>query len=197
MWNEPAAQFEVFLFRRSRFRDSAPLPDGFEFEPAPSREAERRLLETEYPQWQIPYERGFPGGEDAAIVGVRHGDELAGLIYLSPENELDLGGYGQIHYPVVSPGFRGRGIYAPLLTSLLRTAEERGLDGLILVSDREGMADIYERWNGELVGAYPRVGRIRRRLRRFFDPLRKIRARILAGDPTHEETSKDGSRNGA
>ncbi|MBN8868934.1 MAG: hypothetical protein J0H66_03530 [Solirubrobacterales bacterium] len=202
MWNEPTSQFEVFLFRRSRFRDSASLPEGFAFEAEPSREAEQRLLKIEYPQWEIPFDRRFPGGSDASVLGVRDlsspGDDLAGLIYLSFENELDLPGYGQIHYPVVSPEFRRRGIYAPMLTSLLREAESDETAGLILVSDREDMADIYERWGAELVGAYSRPGKIRRRLGRVVDPRRKIRARIIDGaDPARSTSPTGGGDDGA
>lgn len=181
MWNQPTSEFEVFLFRRRGFRESAPLPHGFSFELDPAHEAERRLLEAEYPQWQTPLGRQFPGGDKTSVVGVRHQEDLVGVIYLSPENEFDLPGFGQIHYPVVDPAFRGNGIYAPLLTSLLRIAEREHLEGLILVSDREGMADIYRRWGAELVGAYSRAGRVRRRLNRLVDPHRQIRARIIAG----------------
>jgi GNAT superfamily N-acetyltransferase len=139
------------------FRGHKDLPEGYAFTTTPDREAERALLETEFPNWQIPWERRFAGAREDSAAGVTHGGELVGIVYLAAENEFGYDDYAQWQYVAIDPAHRGKGLWRAMGTELMRRAEAWGFKGCVLVPDREGHHDMYVRWGGRIVGERPKV----------------------------------------
>ena len=175
MWNESLLNYDVLILPRSRYREPPPLPDGFSFDSAPPRSVERDLLAAEFDHWKIPSKRRFPGGRSDSAMAIRHDDQVVAVVYLGAENELGLSGYGQVHYAVIAPGFRGRRLYGPLFHRLLVLANDWDLGGVVLISDREGLVELYESWGALPVGVLRRSGRFRRLIRRADDSRQRLR----------------------
>jgi GNAT superfamily N-acetyltransferase len=156
---------------RERFRELPPsLPDGFSFVDDVPRTVERELLRSEFERWRIPFLREFRGAREGSLVALASGDLIVGLAYnVAADNEIGLPEYGQLHYPVLKPEFRGRGLYRALFAARLRRSESWGLPGLVVVTNREGLPELFERWGALWVGTWePARGltsRLRRRIR--------------------------------
>jgi hypothetical protein len=132
---------------------------------------ERELLRSEFEHWEIPFRRRFPGARADSLIAIASDAEVVGITYLGDRNELGLDGFGQAHYSVLRPDFRGRGISGPRYGRLLQRASSWGLDGIVIAVERAGLPALYERWGALVVGAVPRDGgrlpgrRLRRRRR--------------------------------
>ncbi len=195
MWNEPLNECHLSVLPRDRYPEPSPLPEGFSFIDEVPRSVERELLSSEFPNWRTPYERRFPGAREDSLVAVAKGDLVVGLIYLVADNEidwmlrnwggadLDLPNYGQIHYAVIRPEFRGRGLLGVMVTRLFERATSWGLAGVVLMTNREGLPEVHIRVGALEVGTSKRMGdrtRARRILGRFVNPHRRVARRAEA-----------------
>ncbi len=180
MWNEPLNKYHILVHPRDRYPEPRPLPEGFSFVDEVPRSVERELLSSAFDHWQIPYERRFPGARKDSLLAVTKGDLLVGLAYLGADNQIGLPNYGEGHYAVTRPEFRGRGLYGPWFTRRLERATSWGLAGLVLVTNREGMPELFERWGALRVGTLEPVSGTRRRLGRFVNQNRRVARRAAA-----------------
>lgn len=186
MWNDQLTEFIVMVLRPERFRRSRGLPGDFSFIEEPPRTAEVELLRSEFDYWRTPYLRQFAGARQGSLIAMGTEGLTVGLVYLGFENQIRLKGCGQVHYPVIREDFRGRGLYAPMLAELLRRAADARLAGVIVVTNREGHPELYERWGALRIGTLEPVRGSRRVLRRFVNPHRSLahRAAVLLGQRT-------------
>jgi hypothetical protein len=161
-------------FARESYPPHRPLPLGYSFGGEIPRQIERSLLEPEFQAWSIPFNREMPGSRPDGVLSIHHGGEPIGIVFLCDQNELELPGYGQLHYAAIRADHRGRGMYGALFSELARMSDSWGLEGLLINGDRAGLPDVYLRWGGELMfekpkPPQPRSGPLRRlghRLRR-------------------------------
>ena len=202
MWNEPLNEYHLHVLPRDRYPEPRPLPEGFSFVDEVPRSVEQELLSSEFPNWRIPYERQFKGAREDSLVAVAKGDRVVGVSYLVADNEiawmlrnwgleyLDLPNYGQLHYPVLRPEFRGRGLMGPMNTRRLERATSWGLAGVVLMTDRDGIPEVHDRLGALRVGK--RMGdhtRARRILGRFVNPHRRVARRAEAVLREHGATT--------
>ena len=181
MWNEPLGEYQVLVLPRDRYPEPRPLPEGFSFINEVPRSVERELLGPEFTHWQIPYERRFPGAREDSLLAVAKGELIVGISYLGADNRIGLSNYGEAHYMVTRPEFRGLGLTFPRFTRRLERATSWGLAGLVMVSNREGIPELYERWGALRVGTLKPVSRASRIiLGRFVSPDRRMARRAAA-----------------
>ncbi len=195
MWNEPLDEYHLLILPRDRYPEPSPLPEGFSFVDEVPRSVERELLSSEYPDWQRPYERRFQGGRKDSLVAVAKGDLVVGLSYVAAATDigwmlrnwgladLDLPNYGELHFVVIRPEFRGRGLLGAMDSRRLERATSWGLAGVVVVTNREGLPEVYDRWGALRVGTYKPMGdrtRARRILGRFVNPHRRVARRAEA-----------------
>lgn len=145
-FSDPMEQYQMIKLDRAEYTRWTELPDGYEFMHPVDRDGEKELLQSQFPHWQIPFERRIPGLTDKGVMCVAHGGRVVGLSYASPENELGLEGYGQIHYAVVHPEHRGHALLAAMVTEMFRRYPDHR--GGIFFTDREGHQPMYDRWGG-------------------------------------------------
>jgi hypothetical protein len=179
-FSEPIDSYMLFKIDLKDFRGRAGLPPDYSFTDQIPRDAERALLEAEFPHWQIPYERRMPGSRPDGVVIVAHQGEPVGIVYTCDRNELDWAGYSQGHYLSIRRDHRGRKLFNAMFTEMLRRTETWGLEGMLFIVDREGHRDFYERWGATFVRerrksdgapaapAQPRASRVRSALRRIL-----------------------------
>jgi GNAT superfamily N-acetyltransferase len=170
MRNDRLAAYHVSVLPRERFPElSSSLPDGFSFVDSVPRSVERELLRSEFERWRIPFLRQFQGAREGSLMALASGDLIVGLGYIASDNEIGLPEYGQLHYAVLKPEFRGRGLYRALFAARLRRSESWELSGVVFVTNREGLPELSERWGALWVGTWePARGltsRLRRRIR--------------------------------
>lgn len=146
----------VFVLPRERFPPVPDLPEGYAFAEEIGAEAERRLLEPFFENWQAPVERRMPGSRPDSVVAILHDDEPIALGYMCDDNEYGLPALGEGHYVVVHPDHRGQRIYNCLYAKLLEKADGWGLTGIVMVTDRHGLADVYRRWGGIVIREAPK-----------------------------------------
>ncbi len=165
-FSAPMDHYNLFKLDRADYTRWQELEPGYEFVTEIDRSAERALLQSEFPHWQIPFNRQMPGLSELGVIAVARDGELVGVSYACVENELGLEGYGQIHYAAVAPEHRGHKLLAAMVTEMFRRFPD--FKGGIFYVDRQGHESMYERWGGYLRGrkakAAPALGRIRGRL---------------------------------
>src|SRR5687768_6760019 len=115
-FSAPIDRYQLFKLDREDYTRWQELPAGYAFARDIDRDAERELLQSEFPHWQIPFERRMPGLEEHGVICVEREGRIAALAYACLENELGLEGYAQIHYAVVSPEHRGNRLLAAMVT---------------------------------------------------------------------------------
>jgi GNAT superfamily N-acetyltransferase len=180
MRNDRLAAYHVSVLPRERFPELPPwLPDGFSFVDSVPRTVERELLRSEFERWRIPFLREFRGAREGSLVALASGDLIVGLAYVAADNEIGLPEYGQLHYPVLKPEFRGRGLYRALFAARLQRSANWGLPGVVVTTNREGLPELFERWGALRVGTWkPARGltsRLRRRIQgQVADPQRSL-----------------------
>lgn len=187
MTKNRAAPLSVSVHPASDLPAPQSLPAGYSINPTVSREAERALLEPEFDRWERAYERRFPGAAPGSLFGIGHAGEIVAIAYAARDNEIGLPGYGQLHYPVVHPGHRRRGLYRALFVAGGERIVGWGLSGLVMVavSDGELPVAVYERWGGIRIGVLkPRRG-LRRRLPLPRDPHASLRQRAVVALREH------------
>jgi len=171
-FSDPTDSYQLFKMEREDYTAWEELPEGYEFLRKWSRDEERELLQSEFPYWQIPYNREMPGMQEDSVVCVGVDGHVVALLY-SSESETGEPDYGQIHYTVVHPVHRRHNLLAAMVTELFRRwPTYRG--GYFHV-DREGHKGMYERWGADYKGETPKspplpdppkstLARLRRRL---------------------------------
>ena len=204
MWNEPSDEYHLHVHPRDRYPQPSPLPEGFSFVDEVPRSVERELLSSGFPNWRRPYERRFKGARKDSLVAVAEGELVVGVSYIAADNEIDwmlrnwgladleLPNYGELHYVVVRPEFRGRGLLGAMDTRRLERATSWGLAGVVLVTNREGLPEMYDRLGALRVGTGKRMGDrtgARRVLGRFVNPHRRAARRAEAVLREHGATT--------
>ncbi|MGI9557307.1 MAG: hypothetical protein ACR2N5_05120 [Solirubrobacterales bacterium] len=177
MWNERLGEIRIMVLPRERFSEPLPLPAGFSFVDEIPRAAERELLEAEFEQWRIPYERRFPGARDDSLVAIARGSQIVSVSYVADVNEIGLAGYGEGHYPVVRPELRGLGLFRPRFARICQLAASWGLSGIVVAPSREGLPELYERLGAIPVGTLRPARRARRLLHPIVNPHRSLARR--------------------
>jgi len=178
-FSEPTDKMQLFSLARKDWTNDQELPEGYSFIWAKDidREAEKKLLQSEFPHWEIPFHRRMPGLEERAVYCVGYEGKVVALAYGCTENDMGIPNYGQIHYAVVHPDHRGKKLLAAMVTEMFRRGPE--FEGGVFEVDRSGHQQMYERWGGnlkdekrkpatELPGWRGKLARARRRLARKF-----------------------------
>lgn len=143
-------------FDRGSYPPHRPLPLGYSFGGEIPRQIERSLLEPEFQAWSIPFNREMPGCRPDGVLSIHYDDEPVTIVFLCDQNELELAGYGQLHYAATRTDHRGRGLYGPLFSELARISDRWGLRGLLINGDRVGLPEVYRRWGAELMFEKPK-----------------------------------------
>ena len=140
-FSDPTDKYQLFKMEREDYTRWEELPAGYSFIRKIPRRAERKLLQSEFPHWRIPYNRELPGMVEDSVVAVGHGkkQKLVALLY-SSDSETGEPDYGQIHYTVVAPGHRGESLLAAMVTELFRRWPD--YKGGYFHVDREGRGDV-------------------------------------------------------
>jgi hypothetical protein len=156
-FSDPTDRYQLFKMEREDFTRWEELPEGYSFIRKIPRRAERKLLQSEFPHWRIPYNREMPGMVEDSVVAVGHGkrQKLVALLY-SSDAETGEPDYGQIHYTVVEPEHRGANLLAAMVTELFRRWPD--YKGGYFHVDREGHEGMYARWGGEKKGERAKDG---------------------------------------
>jgi hypothetical protein len=143
-------------FARESYPPHRPLPLGYSFSGEIPRQVERSLLEREFQAWSIPFNREMPGSRPDGVLSIHYGEEPIGIVFICDQNELELPGYGQLHYAAFRTDHRGRGLYGPLFAELARIGDRWGLRGLLINGDRVGLPEVYRSWGAELMFEKPK-----------------------------------------
>jgi hypothetical protein len=154
-FSEPMDRYQLFKLAREDWTRWVSLPEGYSFMEEVDREGERALLQSEFPHWEIPFERRLPGLTERGVFCVAYEGEVVGISYGCTENELGLEHYGQIHYAAVAPAHRGKDLLAAMVTEMFRRFPD--FKGGIFYVDRSGHQQMYERWGGSLEGEKPKT----------------------------------------
>lgn len=149
-FSTPIDRYELIQLDRADHTRWQELPPGYSFMREIDRDAERELLQSEFPQWEVPFNRQLPGLRDRGVICVACEGKAVGIAYACEENELGIEGYAQIHYVAVRPEHRGRKLLSAMVTEMLRRFEH--IPGAIFYSDRDGHREMYERWGGHVIG---------------------------------------------
>jgi hypothetical protein len=151
-FSEPTDRYQLFQLAKEEWTNDQELPEGYYFIRAKDidRDQERALLQTEFPHWEVPFNRQMPGSYDTGIYCVGYEGKIVALSYGCTENELGIPGYAQIHYAVVDPEHRGKKLLAAMVTEMFRRGPE--FKGGVFYVDRSGHQQMYERWGGHLKG---------------------------------------------
>jgi hypothetical protein len=153
-FSAPMDRYQLFKLDKEDYTRWQDLPAGYRFVRDIDRDAERELLQSEFPHWEIPFNRSMPGLRERGVICVGHGDQIAALSYVCEENELGLDGYAQIHYAVVAPEHRGHRLLSAMVTEMFRRLPH--FKGGVFYVDREGHQPMYERWGGGVEGEKPK-----------------------------------------
>ncbi len=159
-FSEPMDRYQLFKLDRKDWTSWQELPDGYSFEEEIDRDGERALLQSEFPHWEIPFNRKMPGSIERGVICVVYDENVVGLLYGCEENELGLEGYGQINYTAVAPEHRGQKLLPAMVTELFRRFPD--YKGGIFWVDRSGHQQMYERWGGGLEGEKEKPSKERR-----------------------------------
>lgn len=181
-FSTPIDRYQLVKIDRERFTRWQELPAGYSFASDIDRDAERALLQSEFPLWEVPFHRQLPNMRHDGVVCVAHEGKPVAIAYFCEDNEAGLEGYLQVHYAVVSPEHRGRKLLASIVTEGFRRRPEA--KGGIFYVDRYGHLTVYERWGGQLLGekGKPIVGsRLERLLRRPVWLSRVLLRRMASG----------------
>jgi GNAT superfamily N-acetyltransferase len=161
-------RYDVIKVHRGDFTGWRELPDGYSFVPEHEldRDAERALLQSEFPDWETPFHRRMPGyipGD--GVVAVAYGGELVGIMYFCVSDKPGFEGAVQGHFAVVRPDHRGRGLFSAMVSETVKRIEERGhlwtgeeVKTGVLLADRRGHRAMYERWGLQFVSEKPKGG---------------------------------------
>lgn len=156
-WNEVIDTVTVLTLARENFPPAPELPEGFRFTHELDRDVERAMLEPVFAAWHIPFERRMPGSREDSMLAILEGEKPVALGYMCTENEFGIADHGQGHYVVVDPEYRGKRLYQYLYAGLLVKAADFGLPGIVITTDRQGLAEVYERWGGVIVRRVPKA----------------------------------------
>jgi len=154
-------RYQLIKLAREDYTRWQELPPGYSFMEEVDRDGERELLQSEFPHWEIPFDRRLPGLTERGVLCVQYEGSVVGLAYACTENELGIEHYGQIHYAAVVPEHRGHRLLAAMVTEMFRRFPEH--EGGIFYIDRDGHQPMYERWGGHLKGERPKAPTRRRR----------------------------------
>ncbi len=199
MWADPLSAFQVLVLPQQRYPEPRPLPDGFVFADQVPRSVERELLSLGHEHWRIPYERRFPGAREDSLIAIMKGDLIVSVSFVGADNQIRLPGYGEAQYMVIRPEFRGLGLASSRFTKVLERATEWGLAGVVLVTNRQGIPETFERWGSLRVGTIEPMGRRRSFMARWVNPHRWLARRAAAvleahGAPIPDEHGRRGLR---
>jgi hypothetical protein len=153
-FSEPTDRYQLFKLDRDDYERWQELPPGYGFMEEIDRDGERKLLQSEFPHWEIPFNRQLEGLSDGGVICVGYEGEVVAISYCCEVNELGLEDYAQIHYAAVAPAHRGKKLLAAMVTEMFRRFDLKG--GYFYV-DREGHQPMYERWGGNLEGEKPKL----------------------------------------
>jgi GNAT superfamily N-acetyltransferase len=150
-WNEVIDEVTILTLAKEDFPPVPEEAQNFSFGTEIERDLEREMLQSAFSAWERPYERRMPGCRDDSLLAMFDGDRVVCFAYMCVENEFDVPELGQGHYVVVHPDYRGKGLYNIFYARLMQHAADMGLPGIVITTDRAGLADVYERWGAKFL----------------------------------------------
>lgn len=150
-WNEVIDEVTILTLAKEDFPPVPPEVARFTFTTQIDRDLERELLQSAFAAWERPFERRMPGWRDDSLLAMMEDGRLVCFAYMCTENEFGVPELGQGHYVVMHPDYRGKGVYNIFYARLMQHAAEMGMPGIVITTDRAGLADVYERWGAKFL----------------------------------------------
>lgn len=136
------------------------LPNSYEFLSGPMTLANKfreiQLLMPHFVLWPKPLLGRLAGFREDSRVFLLYSGVLVAGVYLCLENDLDRKGWGQLHYAFIDEAHKGKGLYSSIFQEAVEKAQEWGLLGLVLDSDRYQLPEVYERWGATPLSERPK-----------------------------------------
>lgn len=110
------------------------------------RNDEKRLLSLYFDNWRLPFHGKLNGWRDDSPLYILYKDILVSGIYLCDNNEFNEGvNWGQLHYFFTEPAYKRKGLHSILVKHAINTAQSWNLQGLLINTDRNLLAEVYLR----------------------------------------------------
>lgn len=110
------------------------------------RKDEKKLLKMYFRNWKAPYNSNLKGWRKESPIYILYRGELVSGLYICSQNEFDEDGWGQLHYFITDPAFKGKGLHSVLIREAMKKGELWGLQGFIINTDRNGLPEVYLKW---------------------------------------------------